>query len=320
MKEADSGKIEDVKFLINRGLVDINYQNKYGQTILMLAFQYEGRGIYEYINFLLEKGADVNILDGKGKNALIYAIIYNVNILRKLDFVKLLFKYGSKLIPDKNGRTPLIHTVRIASEDIHIKVVKFLLDKGEDINKKDDDGYTALIYSLNNPPLIKLLLDRGADPFVINYGRTALDFCPTDECRDLISKYIWKRLYSRDVETAKRYGKSVLSKDVWELILLNKRQQQLCAKLSSEKNREVLKFFAMELDIPVTPDITKAKLCASISRNLAYGKYYSEASRKYTEQKIQQDIKSIKDVASRFGLDRNKPIDELLKDLSFLLK
>ena len=50
-KEADSGKIEDVKFLINRGLADINYQNKYGQTILMLAFQYEGRGIYEYINF-----------------------------------------------------------------------------------------------------------------------------------------------------------------------------------------------------------------------------------------------------------------------------
>ena len=40
------------------------------------------------------------------------------------------------MIPDVNGRTPLIHTVRIAREDIYIKVVKFLLDKGEDINKK----------------------------------------------------------------------------------------------------------------------------------------------------------------------------------------
>ena len=120
------------------------------------------------------------------------------------------------------------------------------------------------------------------------------------------------------METAKRYSKSVLSKDVWELILLNKRQSQLCSVLSSNKNKEVLKYFALELGIPVPEGITKGKLCAIISRYLAYNKYFSEAGKKYTEEKMNKQIKYIKDLASQYNLDRNRPIGEILQDLSHM--
>jgi uncharacterized CHY-type Zn-finger protein len=201
-----------------------------------------------------------------------------------------------------------------------------LLDRGANINIQDNNGNTALIHSVklsdeeSSLETVELLLERGADLFIKNHnGRTAFDYCPTDKCRDLLSKYIWKKLYSRDMETAKRFSKSALSKDVWELILLNKRQQQLCSKLSSYRNKEVLKYFAIELNIPMTENMSKANLCGLISRYLAYNKYYSEASKKYTTKKFDQDIKNIKDIASRFGLDRNKPIEEILNDLAHIL-
>jgi hypothetical protein len=73
----------------------------------------------------------------------------------------------------------------------------------------------------------------------------------------------------KGMNTAKQYGSSVLYKDIWGLILLRKRQQQLCTILSSEKNKEVLKYFAMELNIPVTENMTKANLCGLISHHLA---------------------------------------------------
>ena len=47
----------------------------------------------------------------------------------------------------------------------------------------------------------------------------------------------------------------------------------LCQNLSSDKNKEILYLFALELGI-VIPDkdkITKGKLCTLISRHLTYG-------------------------------------------------
>jgi hypothetical protein len=138
---------------------------------------------------------------------------------------------------------------------------------------------------------------------------------------DINLKYIWKRLYTRDVQTAEKYSKSgdfKLPKEIWELILLNKRQQQLCTNLSLDKNKDLLILFAQELNIPVNKNITKGQLCSTIARQLSYGKYYSDQSKVYTDRKINEDKRKIKDVGRRLGLNVDRPIHEILKDLSHL--
>ena len=56
-------------------------------------------------------------------------------------------------------------------------VVEVLLEKGMDVNQKDVHGYTSLMYAVleNKPALVKTLLDKGADPHIINkLGKTAM--------------------------------------------------------------------------------------------------------------------------------------------------
>jgi ankyrin repeat protein len=284
---------------------------------------------YDTILLLLDRGADVNIAITNGWNKL-------MNVCRSLiedydkniEIVKLLLDRGTNInFQNNNGTTSLMLAAGESNHDSSLECVKLLLDRGADVNIQNTEGKTALIYSakLSNKEssleTVNLLLERGADPFILdNFGKSAFDYCPTRECKDLLAKYIWKRLYARDMDTAKRYGRSVLSKDVWEMVLLNKRQQQLCSRLSSTKNKEVLKYFALELNIPVTEYMTKANLCGLISRYLAYGKYYSEKGKKYTQEKVKKDINNIKDIASRFGLDRNRPVDEILRELALILE
>lgn len=63
--------------------------------------------------------------------------------------------------PSDFGSSPLITAV-LAGQ---IEVVKFLIDKGADLNIKDAGGFTALMYSViyNQYEIFKVLIDNGAD-------------------------------------------------------------------------------------------------------------------------------------------------------------
>ena len=56
---------EMVKEVIDKFDADINIQNKYGEAVLMKAAEY-GRG--DSVEYLISKGANVNITDNNGKN------------------------------------------------------------------------------------------------------------------------------------------------------------------------------------------------------------------------------------------------------------
>jgi ankyrin repeat protein len=309
---------EMIKLLLDRG-ADINIINLY------TACKYSNTdSSYGIVKMLLDRGANINSEVDNNWTALLIASRFSNNG-SSYETVKLLLDRGANINSKTNdGITSIMFAAGESNNDSTYETFQLLLDRGADINIKDNVGNTALIYAtkLSNKEsslkTVELLLEKGADPFVKNNAKkSAYDFCPTYECKTLLAKYIWKHLYKRDVETARKYSKStVLPKDVWELILLNKRQQQLCNNLSSPKKIEVLLFFAQELNIPIKTNITKAQIGGKISRSLAYGKYYSEKS----EQKVREDIKNIKDIASRFGLDRKKPIEELLRDLSHIVK
>ena len=313
---AENGDIERIKTLLNEG-VDINIKNMVGWSPLFHAIR--GNRL-DTIKFLLENGIDLEIKSLKGKTALSYAVeeSYDINI------IKLLLEKGSDVNTRTNlASTPIMLAARYGGRSKNsLDIIKLLLEWGADINAKDNDGYTALSIAANfisttsSIDTIKILLENGANIFeVTNDGKNAIDFCKTGECKQFLSKYAWNKLYERDLDTAIKYSRqSIFPKDVWTLILLNRRQQLLCQNLSSDKNKEVLKFFAIELNIPITGQMTKAQLCGLISKQIVYGKIYHK-----TDDEMNRIKRDMIRIAKSFGIDTNRSIEKIAKDLGKVL-
>ena len=280
-KAVMQNNLTHINFFLDRG----DNINKYHQgfTPLMLASEYSNNNSsLNAVKLLLDRGADINLKStDKQYPALMLASQYS-NSTSSLETVKLLLDRGADVnARNKYGYTALIIATQDSNSTSSLETVELLLDRGADVNPINNYGPNALMYAVQRSPNVtKLLLDRGADPFVkYSYGRSIIYYCRTNKCKELVAEYIWQRLYNRDMETAKKYARGSETKlptDIWELILLNKRQQQLCHDLSSDKNKEILKFFAMTMNIPVTEEMTKEQLCTVISKQLAYGKYYTE--------------------------------------------
>lgn len=312
-----TGNVSEINRLLDRG-ADINDKDIEGNTALMFASIYSNNtNNLEAIKLLLDRGADINAENNNGSTALMLASEYS-NDSSSIDAVKLLLDNGAIINhKDNYGNTALMVASDSTNNTSSLETVELLLDRGADINEKNNNGLTALMLSSQNSndtieentssiETVELLLKRGADPFVE---------CNDIDCDQVLAPYRWKRLYQRDMSTANRYSKTgdvKLPKDIWELILLNKRQQMLCQKLSSSKNQYVLAEFALEMNIPITDAMTKSQLCAMISRQLAYGKYYDEN----TKKKIKEDIRKLKEIAFRYGLDVNRPIGEISNDIA----
>lgn len=151
------------------------------------------------------------------------------------------------------------------------EILELMIQRGVDINQKNPYGETLLEwiigYDFTNEDLrtilMETLLKNGADPFISSKS------CSSETCKKILAKYQWKKLYESDKNQARRYSRNTGSpKEVWEMILLNKRQQELCENLSSDKNKEILFLFALEIGIQPTSSMSKADLCKLISRNL----------------------------------------------------
>lgn len=269
-----SKKLHIAKLLINRG-IDINNKTNIGSTPLILAARYNKSP--EILELLLEKGVDINAITHDGNSALIRAVTES-------------------------------------NHDSSIENVKILLDSGANVNIVNNKGKTALSYAVelsnktSNLETVRLLLEYGADPFIETE-------CPTQDCVKLLAEYRWKRLYQRDKDTARRYFlQTNIPKEIWEIILLHKRKDQLCKNLNSEKNKEILILFALEFGIPITKDMTKGKICRLLSRYLVYGKEEKNAEKVEKEDDIMKA--KIKDIAFKAGLDPSEDISSLLHKLS----
>ena len=118
--------LKEIKKLLNKGL-DINQKDKYGCTLLHYACQNSDLEIIEY---LLQKGANIEI-----KNS--YFTCY-----------------------------PIFEAITSTNTSNPIKTIELLLQYNVDINKTDAFGNTLLHYAvdLGNIPLIKLLKKHGLSP------------------------------------------------------------------------------------------------------------------------------------------------------------
>jgi len=199
---ASSGYPSKVKLLLEKG-ADVNARSGFGETPLMwAAFEYRGiapRGVNPAVKLLLEAGANANSISNAGITALSCALDRNdfetakaliaagaridssnrhllEKSLQNRDFITFLLNDG--LSPetivwaegDKASSTrgkgridaPIIYWAAQNGEE---ELVKLLLVKGANINRKASNGETPLVAAINKngKKMIKLLIEAGAD-------------------------------------------------------------------------------------------------------------------------------------------------------------
>ena len=103
----------------------------------------------------------------------------NINLLNavvngNVETAKCLIEKGAEVnAKDNDGWTPLI----MAARSGHIETAKFFVDNGAEVNAKDNDGWTSLIWAVwfGHTETAKLLIENGAEVNAKdNFGRTPL--------------------------------------------------------------------------------------------------------------------------------------------------
>jgi ankyrin repeat protein len=308
-----TSNIGTVKLLLDSG-ANVN-QDINGWSVLMFASKYSGReSNVETVKLLLEYGGNVNHQDKNGWSALMLASKYS-NTDSNIETVKLLLEFGANVNLQNGGNDTVLMFPAMSG---NVETVKLLLDSGANINLQNNTNSTALMYAAvsGNIETVKLLLEYEADPFPKSKeNKSALEYCQTEECKKILAEEIWERLYQTDKMVADKLNKRIpVGKDVWEIIMLNKRQQILCQNLSSNKNIEVLIEFALEFGIPLEKikTMNKAQFCGTISRYLAYGK---NASIEKIEKEKSEIFKFARKYAKKFGINTNQSNEKILEDL-----
>lgn len=112
----------------------------------------------------------------------------------------------AKLIERVGSKDALIQTIRMGN----LKLAKFLLDQGVNINAISSNGYPALMFAAINDhrSMVELLLRRGADiDQVDKNGQTAL-IAATQVNRPEIVQILLK--YSPNLDIIDRFGQTTL--------------------------------------------------------------------------------------------------------------
>ncbi|MDG7056881.1 MAG: ankyrin repeat domain-containing protein [Wolbachia endosymbiont of Penenirmus auritus] len=168
-------KTEIIELLL-RNKADINIQNESGDTPLHWAARH---GKVEAVRLLLEKDGIKIDLENKSGFTSLHLSIINKHANKTRDVAKILLEKGADPnFKDSWECTPFYYAVesyddRYSQSKVDIKLVKLLLEKGADVNlqyKKDEGTILSYCvkYSYRYKPLIKLLLDYGADPSCIH--------------------------------------------------------------------------------------------------------------------------------------------------------
>jgi ankyrin repeat protein len=176
----DTGKM---RVLLESG-ANVNERSSDGRTPLVIAAVQAGSA--PAVKLLLEHGADANNAGGKPTDL---APLREASNAGDVDMMKLLIDHGANIRRagyevlseswerhcqkcvemveksfDADSYSRALLEVAVYADP---QAIKFMLDHGADVNARDEDGRTALIFAANSNgvPLktVKLLMDRGAD-------------------------------------------------------------------------------------------------------------------------------------------------------------
>ncbi|MCW3098860.1 MAG: ankyrin repeat and protein 1 isoform [Chthonomonadaceae bacterium] len=177
-----------VNFLLDAGM-DLNAPgfvgNEYmgGHTPIFHAIQI---GHQEMMRLLIARGARLDVRDVRGETPLHWAADS-----RGPEAMEILLDAGVEMdAVDSRGWTPLMRVAFriLVPKDVHAAFMRLLIARGADVNIHDAEGRTILMMAAghNNPELVEMLLDAGAEiDAVDNLGFSALT-APVLEQRDEI--------------------------------------------------------------------------------------------------------------------------------------
>lgn len=153
-----TGRIDKIDFNELKKLIELkelhpDVTDQWGCTLLHLA---SFLGHHEIVDNLLDLGADINSSDNEPFPAIVQALWAN-----DLKMMELLIDKGANINFVKNNENLLILT----AEENNLEAMKLIIDQVHDLNKYDDDGYTALHFAAENGNLdmINLLISKKAD-------------------------------------------------------------------------------------------------------------------------------------------------------------
>jgi len=161
---------EEVEALLARGL-DPNTPNEHASPGLMVALQKQA---YKSALVLAKHPQTKIEFENKlGETPLMLAAIHN-----QLELAEILIERGADV--NRKGWTPLHY----AATRGHREMIRLLLEHNAYIDSEAENGTTPLMMAAYTaPPLaVKLLLEEGADPTLVNHGNaTALDLAEKAE-------------------------------------------------------------------------------------------------------------------------------------------
>lgn len=145
--------IEEIKNLINKKLDPNSKINEFGETLLMWACRNSQK---ELVEFLLSKGANLDIKDSDGETVLSYSE-------NKPEILKLLVSNGlNPNSKDSDGQPILNTSIRNSDTDL----VRLLLEKGANVKYNPEEEYYSPMYAAiysENKDIIKMLIEAGID-------------------------------------------------------------------------------------------------------------------------------------------------------------
>lgn len=193
--------IDMLKLLINANF-DVNWETKTHETALTLACMHNRITI---VSLLIENGANIFYRNQNLKVSLtIAAENFNIAIMKelirpgyeKID-VKIALKYAVKydaleiveklLEISSTGKSPLIKACRLG----HIKAIRYLIDKKDDINKIDSDLMTPLMIAVQAQDIKMIGILMKSDPnfgIVNREGNTALHMAIFNNLLDSVNE------------------------------------------------------------------------------------------------------------------------------------
>ena len=183
---AKNGSFEMVKYFINMG-IDINLKTKDGLNCLHIAAHYGHLNLCKAL--INEYNVDVQLPDNDGWTALHFSARNG-----SYEIVKYFIKMG---IDINLETTDGINCLHIAADQGHLNLCKALIKKHNlDLEKPNDDGWTALHYSAKNDSyeLVKFFTDMGIDTNLKGTGgmnclHIAADYGHLNLCKTLINEY-----------------------------------------------------------------------------------------------------------------------------------
>jgi len=135
---------------------DVNTYHYDGNSALMISC---AKGNNEIVKMLLDANADANQKNTSGESPLFVAVVKN-----NLELATILYEANAD-VNYVNARNHKMNALHMAAHFGNLKLVRWLVEKGVDVNCEMDDGATALhIATLwENPEVSEFLAAQGAD-------------------------------------------------------------------------------------------------------------------------------------------------------------